>query len=138
MVARLRNGSENSQREGRHSLSRGPGPDSAGADPGPACYGRGGAGATVTDADLLLGRIDPTGFSGGRMALAPRFSVSAFLPDIRRHSATYFPYSGKPLSFLVASDEHDDDADNPLRICYGNEGSFRIVKRFEFQRAGGS
>jgi N-methylhydantoinase A len=45
------------------------GPDSAGADPGPACYGRGGALPTVTDADLLLGRIDPTGFSGGRMAL---------------------------------------------------------------------
>jgi N-methylhydantoinase A len=45
------------------------GPDSAGADPGPACYGRGGGAATVTDADLLLGRIDPTGFSGGRMAL---------------------------------------------------------------------
>ena len=45
------------------------GPDSAGADPGPACYGRGGTAPTVTDADLLLGRIDPTGFSGGRMAL---------------------------------------------------------------------
>ena len=45
------------------------GPDSAGADPGPACYGRGGVAPTVTDADLLLGRIDPTGFSGGRMAL---------------------------------------------------------------------
>src|SRR5579884_2463565 len=45
------------------------GPDSAGADPGPACYGRGGAAPTVTDADLLLGRIDPAGFSGGRMAL---------------------------------------------------------------------
>src|SRR5205807_6103788 len=45
------------------------GPDSAGADPGPACYGRGGDAPTVTDADLLLGRIDPTGFSGGRMAL---------------------------------------------------------------------
>jgi N-methylhydantoinase A len=45
------------------------GPDSAGADPGPACYGRGGARPTVTDADLLLGRIDPLGFSGGRMAL---------------------------------------------------------------------
>ena len=45
------------------------GPDSAGADPGPACYRRGGAAPTVTDADLLLGRIDPTGFSGGRMAL---------------------------------------------------------------------
>jgi N-methylhydantoinase A len=45
------------------------GPDSAGADPGPACYGRGGTSPTVTDADLLLGRIDPGGFSGGRMAL---------------------------------------------------------------------
>ncbi|HZT89761.1 MAG TPA: hydantoinase/oxoprolinase family protein [Stellaceae bacterium] len=45
------------------------GPDSAGAQPGPACYGRGGSAPTVTDADLLLGRIDPAGFSGGRMAL---------------------------------------------------------------------
>src|SRR5947207_5268573 len=45
------------------------GPDSAGAEPGPASYGRGGTEPTVTDADLLLGRIDPTGFSGGRMAL---------------------------------------------------------------------
>src|SRR4029077_10599363 len=45
------------------------GPDSAGADPGPACYGRGGTEPTVTDADLLLGRIDPESFSGGRMIL---------------------------------------------------------------------
>jgi len=45
------------------------GPDSAGADPGPACYGRAGKAPTVTDADLLLGRIDPLGLSGGRMAL---------------------------------------------------------------------
>jgi N-methylhydantoinase A len=45
------------------------GPDSAGADPGPACYGQGGVVPSVTDADLLLGRIDPAGFSGGRMAL---------------------------------------------------------------------
>src|SRR5437763_976684 len=45
------------------------GPDSSGADPGPACYRRGGTAPTVTDADLLLGRIDPAGFSGGRMAL---------------------------------------------------------------------
>ncbi len=45
------------------------GPDSAGADPGPACYGQGGDLPSITDADLLLGRIDPTGFSGGKMAL---------------------------------------------------------------------
>ena len=45
------------------------GPRSAGADPGPACYGRGGGDATVTDANLLLGRINPAGLAGGRLAL---------------------------------------------------------------------
>ena len=45
------------------------GPDSAGSEPGPACYGRGGKEPTVTDADLVLGRIDPTTFSGGKMPL---------------------------------------------------------------------
>ena len=47
------------------------GPRSAGADPGPACYGRGGEDATVTDADLVLGRIDANRFAGGTMALQP-------------------------------------------------------------------
>jgi N-methylhydantoinase A len=41
------------------------GPRSAGAAPGPACYGRGGAEPTVTDANLVLGRLDPAGFLGG-------------------------------------------------------------------------
>jgi N-methylhydantoinase A len=45
------------------------GPQSAGADPGPACYGRGGALPTLTDAHLLLGRINPGYFLGGRMQL---------------------------------------------------------------------
>jgi N-methylhydantoinase A len=45
------------------------GPDSAGSEPGPVCYGRGGKEPTVTDADLILGRIDPTTFSGGKMPL---------------------------------------------------------------------
>jgi 5-oxoprolinase (ATP-hydrolysing)/N-methylhydantoinase A len=45
------------------------GPHSAGADPGPACYGRGGTAPTVTDANLLLGYYDPGFFLGGRMAL---------------------------------------------------------------------
>ena len=45
------------------------GPDSAGAAPGPACYGRGGTLPTVTDADLLLGYLDPAYFLGGRMRL---------------------------------------------------------------------
>jgi N-methylhydantoinase A len=45
------------------------GPDSAGADPGPAAYGRGGREPTVTDANLVLGYLDPAGFLGGRMPL---------------------------------------------------------------------
>src|SRR5216683_1668968 len=45
------------------------GPDSAGADPGPACYGRGGIAPTITDADLLLGYLDPGFFLGGRLRL---------------------------------------------------------------------
>lgn len=47
------------------------GPDSAGSTPGPACYGRGGSHPTVTDADLVLGRIDPTSFAGGQVPLDP-------------------------------------------------------------------
>ncbi|HTQ77590.1 MAG TPA: hydantoinase/oxoprolinase family protein [Burkholderiales bacterium] len=45
------------------------GPQSAGADPGPACYARGGAAPTVTDADLVLGRIDASSFAGGSLRL---------------------------------------------------------------------
>ncbi|WP_243263864.1 hydantoinase/oxoprolinase family protein [Sulfitobacter dubius] len=45
------------------------GPQSASADPGPACYGRGGQDATVTDANVVLGRISPDNFLGGEMAL---------------------------------------------------------------------
>jgi N-methylhydantoinase A len=45
------------------------GPQSAGSEPGPVCYGRGGSEPTVTDADLVLGRIDPETFSGGKMRL---------------------------------------------------------------------
>lgn len=47
------------------------GPDSAGADPGPACYGRGGDVPTMTDICVLAGLIDPDGFAGGKMKLSP-------------------------------------------------------------------
>jgi N-methylhydantoinase A len=54
------------------------GPDSAGSAPGPACYGLGGTAPTVTDADLLLGRLDPDLFAGGTMKLDTAASRSAF------------------------------------------------------------
>ena len=56
------------------------GPESAGAEPGPACYGKGGTRATVTDANLVLGFLDPGNFLGGRIALdaaAARAAVDA-------------------------------------------------------------
>lgn len=53
------------------------GPQSAAADPGPACYGRGGRQATVTDANVVLGRINPNYFLGGRMRLDPDAAFTA-------------------------------------------------------------
>lgn len=45
------------------------GPESAGSQPGPACYGRGGTAPAVTDSDLILGKLDPAGFAGGSIPL---------------------------------------------------------------------
>ncbi|MGH8523177.1 MAG: hydantoinase/oxoprolinase family protein, partial [Gammaproteobacteria bacterium] len=53
------------------------GPQSAGSDPGPACYDRGGLKPTVTDADLVLGYLDPKNYAGGSIPLNPRRAVSA-------------------------------------------------------------
>jgi N-methylhydantoinase A len=51
------------------------GPHSAGSEPGPACYGRGGQEATVTDASIVLGYLDPDFFAGGRLKLQPKKAV---------------------------------------------------------------
>jgi N-methylhydantoinase A len=59
------------------------GPESAGADPGPVCYGRGGTTPTVTDADLLLGYINPAGLLGGRVPL----NIAAARSALKRHIA---------------------------------------------------
>jgi N-methylhydantoinase A len=54
------------------------GPGSAGANPGPACYGKGGLQPTTTDTCLMMGIIDPDGFAGGRMRLDKTLSLQAF------------------------------------------------------------
>ena len=59
------------------------GPQSAGADPGPACYGQGGMQPTVTDANLVLGRLNPSYFLGGEIALDPAAAQRA----IEQHCA---------------------------------------------------
>jgi len=64
------------------------GPQSAGAQPGPACYGRGGRDATVTDANLVLGRLSPRGLLGGDMALDGALARQAIAPLAERLAFT--------------------------------------------------
>lgn len=58
------------------------GPDSAGAAPGPVAYGLGGTAPTVTDADIVMGRIDPSRFAGGRIALDAEGAAAAIQRDV--------------------------------------------------------
>jgi fatty-acyl-CoA synthase len=67
---------------------------------------------------------------GASVGLGRRFSTSRWLRDIRHYGATYFNYTGKPLAYLLAQPEQPDDADNPLRVAFGNEGSPEVVERF--------
>ena len=60
------------------------GPDSAGADPGPVCYGRGGTEPTVTDANLVLGRLAPDRFLGGDMRLDLPAASSALIEKVAK------------------------------------------------------
>ena len=87
------------------------GPDSAGADPGPACYGHGGTGPTVTDADLLLGRIDPTGLSGGRMALDRDAAEAAIRHEVAEPLAL-----ATELAALGVSEIVDENMANAARV----------------------
>ena len=66
----------------------------------------------------------------GSIALRRKFSASAFIDDVRRFGATYANYVGKPLSYILTTPERRDDADNPLRIMYGNEAAPRDISRF--------
>ncbi len=60
------------------------GPHSAGSEPGPACYGRGGSEATVTDASVVLGWLDPTYFAGGSVSLDPTLAHDAIERRVAR------------------------------------------------------
>ena len=66
----------------------------------------------------------------GSLALRRKFSASNFLVDVRRYGATYANYVGKPLSYVLATPERPDDAENPLKAVYGNEGVPGDIERF--------
>ncbi len=68
---------------------------------------------------------------GATLALRRKFSASEFLPDVRLFGATLANYVGKALTYVLATPEAADDADNPLRFVYGNEGSKLDLERFK-------
>ena len=67
---------------------------------------------------------------GASVGIARKFSASGWLADIRRYGSTYFNYTGKPLAYILSTPEQPDDADNTLRIAFGNEGSPEDVDSF--------
>ncbi|HMD63432.1 MAG TPA: hydantoinase/oxoprolinase family protein [Stellaceae bacterium] len=104
------------------------GPDSAGADPGPACYDRGGTAPTVTDADLLLGRIDPAGFSGGRMALDRAAAEMAMRQEVAEPLALAIELAALGVSEIV--DENMANAARVHAIESGKDARGRTLVAF--------
>jgi len=79
--------------------------------------------------NAIAAGFGPAVAAGAAMAPA-KFSASRFLPDVRRYGATYMNYVGKPLAYVLAHPERPDDADNPLRVAFGNEASERDIGEF--------
>jgi fatty-acyl-CoA synthase len=66
----------------------------------------------------------------GAAIVPAKFSASNFLADVRRYDVTYMNYVGKPLAYILATPERDDDADNPLRVAFGNEANEKDIEEF--------
>jgi len=122
------------------------GPESAGATPGPVCYGRGGQRPTVTDANLILGRIDPDHFLGGTFRLDHQATVEAFQTFIRGNRKKSHGTSGtlsSPLTVArgiiavananmeralrVISVERGHDPRDFTLICFGGAGGLQAA-----------
>jgi len=80
--------------------------------------------------NALMAGWAPALAGGATSALRRKFSASGFLPDVRKFGATYFNYVGKPLSYVLATPEQPDDADNTLRLVFGNEAADLDIERF--------
>jgi N-methylhydantoinase A len=93
------------------------GPDSAGAEPGPACYSRGGSRATVTDANLLLGRIDPAAFAGGAFPLDAAAAGAAVDRDVARPLGLPRPIAAQGIVEVV-----DENMANAAREHAAEQG----------------
>jgi fatty-acyl-CoA synthase len=90
------------------------------------CY----AAMPMYHSNALMAGWAPAVAGGATVALRRKFSASGFLPDVRRYGVTFFNYVGKPLSYVLATPEQPDDADNPLSRVFGNEAADLDIDRF--------
>ncbi|MDI2131934.1 AMP-binding protein [Yinghuangia seranimata] len=81
--------------------------------------------------NALMANWSPALRAGGAVALRRKFSASGFLEDVRKYNATYFTYVGRAISYILATPEQADDADNPLRAGFGTEAGSVDMHRFE-------
>ena len=106
------------------------GPRSAASEPGPACYQRGGTEPTVTDANLILGRLDPDGFAGGAIPLDPALSEAAMLKSVGEPSGLSAPDAGFGVTEMV-----DENMANAARVHAIENG--RDIEHFTMIAFGG-
>jgi fatty-acyl-CoA synthase len=80
--------------------------------------------------NALFAGWSPAVVAGMTMVLRRKFSASGMLEDVRDLGCTYMNYVGKPLAYVLATPEQPDDADNPLRVVFGNEAAERDTIAF--------
>ncbi|MGO9027150.1 MAG: AMP-binding protein [Acidimicrobiales bacterium] len=80
--------------------------------------------------NALMANWAPVLARGATMAMRRRFSATGFLPDVRRHRASFFNYVGRSLAYILATPAAPDDGDNPLRLGFGTEASARDREAF--------
>jgi N-methylhydantoinase A len=113
------------------------GPQSAGADPGPACYGRGGTEPAITDAHIVIGTIRPTAFLGGRMKLDADAAKNAFAPTAERFALSTEQAASSALQLadanivraiqLVSTERGRDPRDYAL-VPFGGAGPLHAAR----------
>jgi fatty-acyl-CoA synthase len=81
--------------------------------------------------NALMANWAPALAAGATCVLRRKFSASGFLEDVRRYGVTYFNYVGKPLAYILATEEQPNDADNTLTRGFGNEASDQDIARFQ-------